>query len=117
MLDSVLDFGMGEIRETKRNFGRSSEDICKEYIVTGGGVGWTVPRVDDLGRSRYGCQLRVQLRNRAKKKLGKIGEIQRAGLGSPRVERGRGRGELLGGQRRRAVRMTCFRPRGVSYRL
>ena len=36
MLDSVLDLGLGEIREIERNFGRSSQDICKEYIVTRG---------------------------------------------------------------------------------
>ena len=37
MLDSVLDLGLGEIRETGA-FGRSSEDICKEYIsLTGFG--------------------------------------------------------------------------------
>ena len=53
MLDS--DFGLGETGETERNFERSSEDICKEYILTGQGVGWTVPRVGDLGLSRYGC--------------------------------------------------------------
>ena len=55
MLDSVLDLGLGEMRETERNFGRSSADICKESIVTGGGIDWTVPRVDNLGQSRYGC--------------------------------------------------------------
>ena len=27
-------------RETKRDFGWTSEDICKEYIVTVWGVGW-----------------------------------------------------------------------------
>ena len=34
MLDLVLDFGLGEIREIERNFRRSSVDICKESIVT-----------------------------------------------------------------------------------
>ena len=55
MWDSSSDLELGETEETEREFGRSSEDICKEYIVTMQGVGWTVPRVDDLGRSRYGC--------------------------------------------------------------
>ena len=55
MLDSDSDLGLGETGETKRAFGRSSNDICTEYILTVWGVGWTVPRVYDLGRSRYGC--------------------------------------------------------------
>ena len=55
MLDSSSGLGLEDFGETERVFGRSSEDICQEYIVTWRGVGWTVPRVDDLGRSRYGC--------------------------------------------------------------
>jgi len=55
MLDSDSDLGLGEMGETERNLERSSDNICKEYIVTWRGVGWTVPRVDDLGLSRYGC--------------------------------------------------------------
>ena len=55
MLDSGSGLGLEDFGETERAFGRSSEDICQEYIVTWRGVGWTVPRVDDLGRSRYGC--------------------------------------------------------------
>jgi len=55
MLDSDSDLGLGEMGETEKDFGRSSSDICKEYILTRWRVGWTVPRVDDLGRSRYGC--------------------------------------------------------------
>ena len=55
MLDLDSDLGLGETRETERAFGRSSDGICEEYILTGWGVGWTVPRVYDLGRSRYGC--------------------------------------------------------------
>ena len=55
MLDSESDLRLEEVGETKRGFERRSDNICKEYIVTGWGVGWTVPRVDDLGRSRYGC--------------------------------------------------------------
>jgi hypothetical protein len=51
MLDSGL--GLGDLRETEKEFGRS-EDICQEYIVTWRGVDWTVPRVYDLGRSRWG---------------------------------------------------------------
>jgi len=55
MLGSDSDLGLGETGATERAFGRSSEDICKEYIANGWGVDWTVPRVNDLGRSRYGC--------------------------------------------------------------
>lgn len=67
MLDSDSGLGVEETEETERRHGRSDEDICKEYIVTWGGVCWTVPRVDDLGLSRYGCQLKFQLRNRTEK--------------------------------------------------
>ena len=38
MLDSSSNLELGE---TERDFGRSSEDICEEYIVTVWGVGWT----------------------------------------------------------------------------
>jgi hypothetical protein len=55
MLDLDSGFGLREMEETERSFGRGGEDICKGYIVTLGRVGWTVPRVKDLGRSRYGC--------------------------------------------------------------
>ena len=55
MLDSDSDLGLEEIGETERGFGQGGEDIRKEYILTWRGVGWTVPRVDDLGLSRYGC--------------------------------------------------------------
>ena len=36
MLDSGTDLGPGDFGETEKAFERSSEDICKEYIVTGG---------------------------------------------------------------------------------
>ena len=36
MLDSGTDLGPGKFGETEREFERSSEDICKEYIVTWG---------------------------------------------------------------------------------
>jgi hypothetical protein len=55
MLDSDSDLRLGEMGETEKKFGRGGEDICKEYILTWCGVDWTVPRVDDLGLSRYGC--------------------------------------------------------------
>ena len=55
MLDSNLELGVGEMGETEKRFGRGGEDICNEYVLTWLGVGWTVPRVDDLGLSRYGC--------------------------------------------------------------
>jgi hypothetical protein len=55
MLDLDSNLGLGEMGEMAREVGRSSEDICEEYILTGQGVGWTVPRVDDPGLSRYGC--------------------------------------------------------------
>ena len=35
MLDLNSDFGLGEIGETERDSGRSSDDICKEHIATG----------------------------------------------------------------------------------
>ena len=38
MLDLSSDLELGE---TERDFGRSSEDICEEYIVTVWGVGRT----------------------------------------------------------------------------
>jgi hypothetical protein len=44
MLDS--DLGQGDLEETERNFGQSSEDICQEYIVTGWGVGWDDPAMN-----------------------------------------------------------------------
>ena len=37
MLDSDSDLGLGDFGATERDFERSSEDICKEYIVTGRG--------------------------------------------------------------------------------
>jgi hypothetical protein len=55
MLDLDSDLELGEAGETEKSFGRDGEDICKEYILTWRGVGWTVPRVDDPGLSRYGC--------------------------------------------------------------
>ena len=55
MLDSDSDLGLGGMGETERAFERRSDNICNEYIVTGWGVGWTFPRVDDLGLSRYWC--------------------------------------------------------------
>ena len=45
----------GETEETERNFERSSEDICKEYVVTEWGASRTVPRVEDLGLPRCRC--------------------------------------------------------------
>ena len=36
MLDSDSGLGLGDFGETERVFERSSEDICREYIVTGG---------------------------------------------------------------------------------
>ena len=41
MLDSDSGLGLGEMGETERNFGRSGEDICKEYILT-----WWGSRLD-----------------------------------------------------------------------
>ena len=89
MLDSNSDFGLGEIGETARDFGRSSDDICKEYILTWSGVGWTVPRVDDLGLSRYGVLAENQL-PQPQKNWRISGGSQRGVLCSSRVERGRG---------------------------
>ena len=47
MSDSDLE--LGGRGETERAFERRSDNICNEYIVTGRGVCWTFPRVDDLG--------------------------------------------------------------------
>ena len=33
MLGSGLDLGVREIGEMERDFGRSSDNICKEYVV------------------------------------------------------------------------------------
>ena len=35
MLDSDSGLGLGEMGETERAFERSSDGICKEYILTG----------------------------------------------------------------------------------
>ena len=66
---NVTKFGLGlwtgRNTRDREEFGWSSIDIYKEYIVTGGGIGWTVPRVDHLGRSRYGCPSRSVWKTRS----------------------------------------------------
>jgi hypothetical protein len=49
----LLDVGFelaGTGRSGKRNFGRSSEDICEEYVVAGSGVGHSSWRFRDGDR-------------------------------------------------------------------
>ena len=48
-----LDFGLGEIRETGE-FQTEQRRYLQRIHCDWGGISWTVPRVDDVGRSRYG---------------------------------------------------------------
>ena len=65
----LLDVGLG-LRDGARKL-EGDREAQRRYLheihCDWWGVGWTVPRVDDLGWSRYGCELKAQPHNRAKK--------------------------------------------------